>query len=384
MSKTVKEVTEIDRTHVKEAVPEKKQVRVWADGCFDMVHFGHANALRQAKLLGDYLIVGVHSDEEIRKHKGPPVMTEKERYAMVRACKWVDEVVEDAPYTTDLADLDKYNVDFCVHGEDLSIDATTGIDSYHAVKAAGRFRYIKRTDSVSTTSLVDRLLSSPMVEVTPDADGHHGIKSTVERSPYTSTIHYVPTTRMITLFSDGRRPNPGDRVVYIDGAFDLFHYGHVEALRKCRELGEFVIAGIYEEDVVRRLNKVNISMPIQTLHERVLTVLQCRYVDEVVIGAPFAVTESLIKALGVTVVVHGRHDVDPVKSLPDIHEPYRVPKEMGIYREIDSVKEPTTSHIIQRVLDQKDAYEARNTKKTLKELKVVQTIKEMEAAGKTY
>lgn len=45
-----------------------------------MVHFGHANSLRQAKAMGDYLIVGVHTDEEITKHKGPPVFTEEERY----------------------------------------------------------------------------------------------------------------------------------------------------------------------------------------------------------------------------------------------------------------------------------------------------------------
>lgn len=45
-----------------------------------MVHFGHANSLRQAKALGDYLIVGIHTDEEITKHKGPPVFTEEERY----------------------------------------------------------------------------------------------------------------------------------------------------------------------------------------------------------------------------------------------------------------------------------------------------------------
>ena len=50
---------------------------------FDMVHFGHANACRQAKACGDYLIVGVHSDEEITKHKGPPVFNEEERYKMV-------------------------------------------------------------------------------------------------------------------------------------------------------------------------------------------------------------------------------------------------------------------------------------------------------------
>jgi len=45
-----------------------------------MVHFGHANSLRQAKALGDYLVVGVHNDEEITRHKGPPVFTEQERY----------------------------------------------------------------------------------------------------------------------------------------------------------------------------------------------------------------------------------------------------------------------------------------------------------------
>ena len=59
-------------------------VRVWCDGCYDMVHFGHANQIRQAKAMGEYLVVGVHSDEEIRKHKGPPVYNEQERYKMVR------------------------------------------------------------------------------------------------------------------------------------------------------------------------------------------------------------------------------------------------------------------------------------------------------------
>lgn len=83
---------------------------------YDMVHFGHANSLRQAKALGDVLIVGVHTDEEIAKHKGPPVFTQEERYKMVKAIKWVDQVVEGAPYVTTLETLDKYQCDFCVHG----------------------------------------------------------------------------------------------------------------------------------------------------------------------------------------------------------------------------------------------------------------------------
>jgi ethanolamine-phosphate cytidylyltransferase len=57
-----------------------------------MVHFGHANQLRQAKAFGSYLVVGVHTDEEIAIHKGPPVFTQEERYRMVRGIKWVDEV----------------------------------------------------------------------------------------------------------------------------------------------------------------------------------------------------------------------------------------------------------------------------------------------------
>ena len=131
-------------------------VSVWADGCFDMMHFGHANALRQAKSLGDYLVVGVHSDEEIQKNKGPPVMNMEERFGMgipcrepadprnnrvaaVAACKWVDEVVPNAPYVTKVKVLDEYNIDFCVHGDDLTTTAS-GQDAYEEVKKAGRYR----------------------------------------------------------------------------------------------------------------------------------------------------------------------------------------------------------------------------------------------------
>lgn len=58
----------------------KKPVRVYMDGCFDMMHYGHCNALRQARALGDQLIVGVVSDAEIIANKGPPVTPLHERF----------------------------------------------------------------------------------------------------------------------------------------------------------------------------------------------------------------------------------------------------------------------------------------------------------------
>jgi len=121
---------------------DKRQVRVWADGCFDMVHFGHANALRQAKQMGDYLCVGVHSDDEISKNKGPPVFNEKERVRMVKAIKWVDEVIPDAPYTTHLETMDRYNCDFCVHGDDITVNAN-GVDCYQLVSHANQYCHLQ-------------------------------------------------------------------------------------------------------------------------------------------------------------------------------------------------------------------------------------------------
>jgi len=60
----------------------KKPVRVYMDGCFDMMHYGHCNALRQARALGDQLIVGVVSDAEIIANKGPPVTPLHERFQL--------------------------------------------------------------------------------------------------------------------------------------------------------------------------------------------------------------------------------------------------------------------------------------------------------------
>lgn len=48
-----------------ESPRHKKPVRIWMDGCFDMMHYGHMNAFRQGKALGTYLVVGVNSDETI-------------------------------------------------------------------------------------------------------------------------------------------------------------------------------------------------------------------------------------------------------------------------------------------------------------------------------
>ena len=81
---------------------------VWVDGSFDMFHYGHANALRQARSLGGRLLVGVHTDQAIKEVKGvDPVLTLAERARMVAACRFAAVVYPGTEYINDADSLDR-------------------------------------------------------------------------------------------------------------------------------------------------------------------------------------------------------------------------------------------------------------------------------------
>lgn len=140
---------------------KKRPVRVYMDGCFDMMHYGHCNALRQARALGDQLVVGVVSDAEIVVNKGPPVTPLNERMIMVNAVKWVDEVIPDAPYAITEEFMkklfDEYHIDYIIHGDDPCV-LPDGTDAYALAKKAGKYKQIKRTEGVSSTDIVGTVL----------------------------------------------------------------------------------------------------------------------------------------------------------------------------------------------------------------------------------
>nr|KAJ0199122.1 hypothetical protein LSAT_V11C600305240 [Lactuca sativa] len=141
--------------------PTDRPVRVYADGIYDLFHFGHARSLEQAKksFPNTYLLVGCCNDEVTHSLKGKTVMTDKERYESLRHCKWVDEVIPDAPWVLTQEFIDKHQIDYVAHDSLPYADASgAGKDVYEFVKSIGRFKETKRTDGISTSDIIMRIV----------------------------------------------------------------------------------------------------------------------------------------------------------------------------------------------------------------------------------
>jgi choline-phosphate cytidylyltransferase len=134
-------------------------VRIYCDGIYDLFHYGHARSLEQAKKAfpNVYLLVGVCNDTETHTRKGKTVMRDYERYLNVEHCKWVDEVVKDAPWIVDDAFLEKHAIDYVAH-DDIPYASGGVADVYGFVKKRGKFLPTKRTEGVSTSDLITRIV----------------------------------------------------------------------------------------------------------------------------------------------------------------------------------------------------------------------------------
>jgi ethanolamine-phosphate cytidylyltransferase len=333
----------------------KKEIRIFMEGAFDLKHFGHMNAFRLGRSLGTHLVVGVNSDESITQCKAAPLMNDEERLAMVKSCKFVDEVVPNTPYIMSKEYIDyifeTYNVDYIIHGDDPCI--VDGRDVYETAKQAGKFRTIPRTEGVSTTDILGRMLLLTK-------EHHHGPSG----SALGTQSKFLTTTRLLQLFSANvESPTEDMRVIYIDGAWDMFHPGHVALLKAAKARGDYLIVGIHSDLCVNKMRGTN--LPLLNLHERVLSVLGCRFVDDVLIDAPYEISSEMIASLRIAeVVVHGEDGGGECGVAAENNDDrYKHAREKGILRNLQNPSPFNMKTIFERIRKNQETFTTRFERK---------------------
>ena len=123
----------------------------------DLLHPGHISFLKQAKSLGDRLVVHVVSDERVRKVKRCPIMNQSERAIMLGSCKYVDEVRLDGPREIDDAFLIQNGYDLFAYGYVDDKEMEIKAKEYRNIPEHKK-RVIPYSHYISTTMIIDRIL----------------------------------------------------------------------------------------------------------------------------------------------------------------------------------------------------------------------------------
>lgn len=294
--------------------------RIWIDGCFDFFHHGHANAIFQARQHGSELYIGVHSDEEITANKGPTVMNLVEREVAVDANKWTTKTIINAPYVTQPEWMDEYGCKYVVHGDDITTDAN-GNDCYGIVRDQGRLILVKRTEGVSTTDLINRLLMPEWKEHYVK-DIHQKCEENLQLLKNFATAEDGKTTYddIWYISGDGKlnevtRAGEKKYGCYVHGTFDLFNPFHITVLKELKQKYGTVLVGVYPDGAPEHTT--------MDILQRSLCVLQCKYVDGIILGAP----------LSYEPVIDGKK-IEPVLDVKSFENKFDYLKDGGIEKRI--------------------------------------------------
>lgn len=144
----------IDRTKLKDIISELKSQGkkiIFTNGCFDILHVGHLRYLKEAKKLGDILVIGLNSDNSVSKIKpGRPLIPEKHRAEVLSALNMVDYITifdENTPYEL----IKEIQPDVLVKGSDWKKEAIIGRDIVSEVHT------IPFVEGVSTSEIINKI-----------------------------------------------------------------------------------------------------------------------------------------------------------------------------------------------------------------------------------
>ncbi len=128
---------------------------VFTNGCFDLLHIGHVRYLQEAKSLGDFLFVGINTDDSVKKLKGPtrPIQNENDRAEILAALAAVDFVAlfgEETPENL----IHMVRPDILVKGGDWPIEKIVG--AKYVMSYGGSVQSLKFIEGRSTTNIISK------------------------------------------------------------------------------------------------------------------------------------------------------------------------------------------------------------------------------------
>ncbi|EPR79141.1 Phosphoethanolamine cytidylyltransferase [Spraguea lophii 42_110] len=289
--------------------------------------------LKQAREMGDKVIIGVHTNKDIEENKSLPVLFDNERVECVKACRWVDEVVLGSPFVTNIDIVKKYGCDIIMHGND-PISDVSGEDCYAYAKKMNMFREFDRTPTTSTTNIIGRMLLRK------------------------NKIYHVDSKRLEEYEKELALPKKerNGKIGYIFGTFDLYHAGHAAILKEAKNRCDYLILGLFTDKKVKEVENI---YPLLNYKERKLTLLSNRYIDEI-IEAPAELNIQFIEENKIEKIYKGKILNKNYKD-----ELYLIEKNK--IEEIETEYSYLTAEVIaKRVCDNYTLYEERQRKRGAK------------------
>ena len=120
----------------------------------DLFHYGHVSFFKKAREFGDYLLVGVHSDEDVAVFKWPPVLNLCERVAVIERCNLVNEVVPGAPSETTENFIKDHQIDLVVATKAYSEEVLNTF--YKDPQKMNILKLVEYEEGISSSSIVER------------------------------------------------------------------------------------------------------------------------------------------------------------------------------------------------------------------------------------
>ena len=144
---------------VNKSLVKERKTTVYVDGVWDLFHVGHVELLKRAYNVYDRVIVGVCSDEDVEKHKRRPIIPCKDRAEMIRSCKYVYSVYENAPWNPSLDFLEKNKFNYILHAVEDSVNWKSEMENAYSeeILNSGKFHYLSYTN-YHTTDIINNFL----------------------------------------------------------------------------------------------------------------------------------------------------------------------------------------------------------------------------------